>query len=97
MNATVSIRLLLLIWLLGHSGTRLSGQTRECWVAPGGSLIQSGTVDQPMDSLATALQKWAGNVCPTNSLRIILRVGVYYLNTPVLLPAGRPLSETSSF
>jgi len=97
MNATASIRLLLLVWLVGLTGARLPGQTREWWIAPGGSRIQSGTVDQPMDSIATALQKWADHDHSVNSLRLILRGGVYFLNAPVFLPDSRQPSDLARF
>ena len=93
MNVIASIRLLLLVCLVGLTGARLPGQTRECWVAPGGSARQSGSMDQPLDSISTALQTWAGHDRSVNSLRVILRGGIYFLSDPLHLPGSRQPSD----
>jgi len=88
MNTIPLVRRLLMAGLLAVASGQLPGQTREWWVAPGGSAGRPGTAEQPLDSLATGLQKSMDHGLPAGSLRLILRGGVYFLTAPVLLAGG---------
>lgn len=67
----------------------------DWWVSPAGSPRPDGTVDRPFDSPNNAWRRWQENQATTNSLRLILRGGQYYLNQPIILGNGPAQSDSS--
>ncbi len=73
----------------------LSAGTVDWWVSPAGSARPDGTADRPFGSPNTAWQQWQENHAATNSLRLILRGGQYFLNQPFILATGPAPSDPS--
>ena len=69
---------------------RAHGQSATLWVSPGGAEQNSGSQTAPLASLTAAFEKarrWQGdqNNVGSNTLRIVLRHGIYPLAKPVVL------------
>jgi hypothetical protein len=65
-----------------------SGASGELWIAPDGADENTGSPDTPLASIESALEKWcdsphAQKSAPDDSLRIVLRNGIYPLARPI--------------